>query len=488
MGRRATRQWREVREKLFPERQIIFRSRGDVRYVSLGTGTQIAMACSVLIAAGWIGYASVNALYRDRLLEARDTRIAELTAAYDELKRHNSATEQRLLVETRDLEARYEQLLAQNQAALRAVEAANAGSTNTKGKASAAPAPSAAAQTQQQAHQPPQALSGTALASAALTNTVPPSAGQAGTATASTAAPPLPTSKPSLGKLTGKAETATPEAPGSIEDLEAMLRASREKANSGGTPKAGEIEARILALRPKPRELADEIVPRGGNGVAALEKALRSTGVDLEALLNRHAEARAEVGVGGPLRSLSEEGTRLAALSTPAGVAGAESPARGSRWTDLLALAQRLPLAMPMQPSETELSSGFGRRLDPFTKQWAFHAGLDLIGPRQAPVYSSAPGVVVFAGRKGPYGRAVEVDHGLGVKTRYAHLSAINVQLGETVPLNKRLGAMGSTGRSTGQHLHYEILLDDEPVDPAKFIEAGYHVFKQQEDSPAPRQ
>ena len=488
MGRRATRQWREVREKLFPERQIIFRSRGDVRYVSLGTGMQVAMACSVLFAAGWIGYASVNALYRDRLLEARDTRIAELTAAYDELKRHNTATEQRLLVETRDLEARYEQLLAQNQAALRAVEAANASSTNTRGKASAAPAPSAA-QTQQQAHQPPQALSGTALASAALANTVPPSIAQAGNATASTAAPPLPTSKPSLDKLTGKAETAAPEAPGSIEDLEAMLRASREKPVSSGNPRAGEIEARILALRPKPRELADEIAPRGGNGVAALEKALRGIGVDIDTLLSRHAEARAEVGVGGPLRSLAEEGTRLASLSTPAGVtAGPEGNARTSRWTDLLALAHRLPLAIPMQPGEAELSSGFGRRLDPFTKQWAFHAGLDLIGPRQAPVYSSAPGVVVFAGRKGPYGRAVEIDHGLGVKTRYAHLSAINVQLGETVPLNKRLGAMGSTGRSTGQHLHYEILLDDEPVDPAKFIEAGYHVFKQQEDSPAPRQ
>ena len=72
MGRRAARQWRELREKLFPERQIIFRSRGDVRYVALGTGTQIALACSVLFAAGWIGYASVNTLYRDRLLDARD--------------------------------------------------------------------------------------------------------------------------------------------------------------------------------------------------------------------------------------------------------------------------------------------------------------------------------------------------------------------------------------------------------------------------------
>ncbi len=476
MGRRAARQWRELREKLFPERQIIFRSRGDVRYVALGTGTQIALACSVLFAAGWIGYASINTLYRDRLLDARDRRIAELASAYDELKRHNISIEQRLLVETRELEQRYEQLLAQNQASQRAADASAAGAAKG-GKAQAnSPANNAQAAQQQAAAAPPQ-MSSQAIASAALANAPPP--------------PPLPASKPAIDKAPAKPDS---EAPSSIEDLEAMLRASRERPNaSNAAPKAGEIESRILALRPKPRELSDDIQPRGGNGVAQLEKLLRGTGADIETLLSRHAEARAEVGVGGPLRALSRDGAQLAALSNApsnnAGAApGSENGARSGRWADLLALAHRLPLTMPMQQGEAELSSGFGRRLDPFTKQWAFHAGLDLIGPRQAAVYSAAPGVVVFAGRKGPYGRAVEIDHGLGVKTRYAHLSAINVQLGETVPLSKRIGAMGSTGRSTGQHLHYEILLDDEPVDPAKFIEAGYHVFKQQEDNAPVRQ
>ena len=148
----------------------------------------------------------------------------------------------------------------------------------------------------------------------------------------------------------------------------------------------------------------------------------------------------------------------------------------------LPALAQRLPLDLPMA-AESEVSSTYGRRTDPFTKQPAFHAGIDFIGPARSPVMATAPGVVVFAGRKGPYGRAVEIDHGLGVKTRYAHLSAISVQAGETVAFGRQLGTMGSTGRSTGQHLHYEILLDDEQIDPGKFIEAGYHVFKQQQEN-----
>src|SRR3546814_17743354 len=93
------------------------------------------------------------------------------------------------------------------------------------------------------------------------------------------------------------------------------------------------------------------------------------------------------------------------------------------RWGELMILAQRLPLAVPMA-GDPEVSSTYGRRLDPFTKQWAFHAGIDFIGPLRSPILSTAPGVVVFAGRKGPYGRTVEIDHGLGIKTRYAHMSS----------------------------------------------------------------
>src|SRR3546814_7098096 len=86
------------------------------------------------------------------------------------------------------------------------------------------------------------------------------------------------------------------------------------------------------------------------------------------------------------------------------------------RWGELMILAQRLPLAVPMA-GDPEVSSTYGRRLDPFTKQWAFHAGIDFIGPLRSPILSTAPGVVVFAGRKGPYGRTVEIYHGLGIRS-----------------------------------------------------------------------
>ena len=227
-------------------------------------------------------------------------------------------------------------------------------------------------------------------------------------------------------------------------------------------------------------------MPRG------IEKAPTRPGLDLAGMPNRAAEARADVGVGGPLRALGlpENGGNGVAVASASSDAVERDMAKLEdklgRWGELLALAQRLPLAVPMQ-GEAEVSSNYGRRVDPFTKQWAFHAGVDYIGPVRAPVMSTAPGVVVYSGRKGPYGRTVEIDHGLGVKTRFAHLSSISVQTGDVVAFGRQIGTMGSTGRSTGQHLHYEILLDDEQIDPSKFIEAGYHVFKQQENHSSAR-
>ncbi|WP_341705517.1 hypothetical protein, partial [Ferrovibrio sp.] len=110
MTRRARRQWRELRDRLFPERQIIFRSRGDVRYVALSTRAQILMATTVVAFAGWIGYASVNVFYRDAMLDARDRRIAELSLAYDRLAADFDRSQESFVVASRDLEERYRRL------------------------------------------------------------------------------------------------------------------------------------------------------------------------------------------------------------------------------------------------------------------------------------------------------------------------------------------------------------------------------------------
>jgi murein DD-endopeptidase MepM/ murein hydrolase activator NlpD len=122
---------------------------------------------------------------------------------------------------------------------------------------------------------------------------------------------------------------------------------------------------------------------------------------------------------------------------------------------------------------EVEFTSGFGVRSDPFLGRPAMHTGLDFRAAMGDPVRATANGKVVSAGWSGGYGRMIEVDHGNGLSTRYGHLSEIGVKIGDVVKIGQVIGEVGSTGRSTGPHLHYETRIDGEAVDPQKFLRAG---------------
>ena len=138
-------------------------------------------------------------------------------------------------------------------------------------------------------------------------------------------------------------------------------------------------------------------------------------------------------------------------------------------------LNQTLALVPYRKPvvGEVEFTSGFGVRSDPFLGRPAMHTGLDFRAAQGDPVRVTANGKVVSAGWAGGYGRMVEVDHGNGLSTRYGHLSEIGVKVGEYVKIGQVIGAVGSTGRSTGPHLHYETRIDGEAVDPQRFLRAG---------------
>ena len=122
---------------------------------------------------------------------------------------------------------------------------------------------------------------------------------------------------------------------------------------------------------------------------------------------------------------------------------------------------------------EVEFTSGFGVRSDPFLGRPAMHTGLDFRAAMGDPVRATANGKVVSSGWAGGYGRMVEIDHGNGLSTRYGHMSEIGVKVGDTIKIGQVIGAVGSTGRSTGPHLHYETRIDGEAVDPQKFLRAG---------------
>ncbi|MBK3868331.1 peptidoglycan DD-metalloendopeptidase family protein [Pseudomonas stutzeri] len=133
----------------------------------------------------------------------------------------------------------------------------------------------------------------------------------------------------------------------------------------------------------------------------------------------------------------------------------------------LMAIPSRRPVG------EARLGSAFGNRVDPFRKQLAFHSGVDFALRAGSEVVAAAGGRVRFAGYRGAYGKLVEIDHGNRLVTRYAHLSRLDVRRGELVTPAQRIGAVGSTGRSTGPHLHFEVLHKGRFVDPQRFLALG---------------
>ncbi|WP_422370356.1 M23 family metallopeptidase [Hoeflea sp.] len=133
--------------------------------------------------------------------------------------------------------------------------------------------------------------------------------------------------------------------------------------------------------------------------------------------------------------------------------------------------ARKLPIGTPAPG--TEITSRYGNRRDPFLKRMAFHGGIDFRASTGTPINSAGAGVVVHAGRNGGYGKMVEIDHGGGFTSRYAHLSKILVNKGDHVGMGQRIGKAGSTGRSTGPHLHYEIRRNGNSIDPMRFLQTA---------------
>jgi murein DD-endopeptidase MepM/ murein hydrolase activator NlpD len=131
-----------------------------------------------------------------------------------------------------------------------------------------------------------------------------------------------------------------------------------------------------------------------------------------------------------------------------------------------------VPVRKPV-PGEIDTTSGFGMRVDPFLHVPAMHTGLDFRGETGEAIRATAAGTVTHTGWSGGYGKMVEIDHGNGLSTRYGHLSSIDVEVGHSVRSGQIVGRMGSTGRSTGPHLHYETRIDGEAVDPQRFLRAG---------------
>ncbi|HLZ66425.1 MAG TPA: peptidoglycan DD-metalloendopeptidase family protein [Aliidongia sp.] len=256
----------------------------------------------------------------------------------------------------------------------------------------------------------------------------------------------------------GKLQKSMGELAQAKDAVEKTIAADRERLKL----KVAELE-RKLATKPVQRaEVTSklEAEPAGGATVAAAaDSEEEPTGKVVPADNGFSIE-----------KLLAQLGVRQAAVGGPYVAVGSSKSAQLPD-EQVAKLMKTLPLTAPLDKYNFE--SPFGVRHDPFNGRSAMHTGVDLSGPYKTPVMSTAPGTVVFAGYSTGYGKLVEIDHGNGIHTKYGHLNRILVNVGQKVGKHNPIGLLGSTGRSTGPHVHYEVVVNGTPQDPEKFLEAG---------------
>ena len=267
-------------------------------------------------------------------------------------------------------------------------------------------------------------------------------------------------------------------APGTLDMMiEALAETARERDQIEEDAQAALVQAEEMAAQIKSMEEKNDTIFRQLEdamtiSVKPLDKMFRAAGMDTDRVLSQ--VRRGYSGQGGPLTPIT--------FSTK-GLAPTLDETRVNRLLtqmDQLNLyriaAQKAPFAVPVK-SGFRFTSGFGYRRDPKTGGRRMHAGVDFAGPVGTPLYTTADGVVVHAGWASGYGRLVKIQHEFGIETRYAHMNRLNVSVGQRVSRGQRIGDMGASGRVTGPHLHYEVRVGAQPVNPMIYIKAANDVF-----------
>ncbi len=405
VGRRGMRRWRVFRTKavshrtsllaramqwvylkffalhhwFFPERQIILRSKGQVRFVRLSHGVQLFALIFAVAVVGWGGYATHAFFAKDRILAEKNERIADTLFAYRDLLNQYADSQASFASTASSLEANHSYLLG-------------------------IVAPQAAA------------------------------------------------------KVEGNRTLADSGEEMHTVGLEEILRANKQ------------LETWMAEIQTSQHDVVRVLTSRVRKSLGKTKKLIAGLGENVERVLSE--EEAAKLGQGGPFMALRAGRTPEDSFRTDL----AKLDMDIDRWEGVQRLLRTLPLATPSD--KFYMASSYGRRKDPFNRRAAVHYGVDLAGVHKSPILSTAPGVIVFAGRNGKYGNMIEIDHGRGIHTRYGHLHRISVKTGQRVGFRERIGLMGSTGRSTGPHVHYEIRVNGTPYNPTKFFKVGKHVFK----------
>lgn len=418
--------------RLFPQRQFYLRTRGSVQFFEFSPTFQIVVSIGTVLMAIWAVYASIVVVFKEQIITAKDSRYANMLAAYDgkvaqmqrshdELSALLVLAEERFQNATRDLAQRHRQmtqLLMKKQAMakrLREVRRQVAYMSDYRGAARIA------------------------MASADGANILMMQ---------------LSPAEPAVrqGRL------ALRPRDGTIKVIEEALQ-----GRNAIIKRIGVLEERLGVVKKQQMALLGDVRDSLAGQIEKYERVVKMTGLPLQD--------------GGGRTKHGEGGTRPMGPDMQFEQEFFEIDEAFGKLDDLTATVSRLPLVTPIAAGLYSRTSSFGNRIDPMTGRYAFHSGADMAGDYGTSILASAAGIVVAAERRGNYGNMVEIDHGQGIRTRYGHLQTILVKRGDRVRFRQKIATMGSTGRSTGPHLHYEVWVNNAPRDPTKFFNAGRHVY-----------
>lgn len=423
----------KLARRLFPDRQLHLRTAGRVSFFRLSHGLQLTILALFLLTGAWMTFASVSYMLHDKVLTAKDAQIASAHLAYRSLLGEVAGYQNKFSSITRDLEENHAMMLGlvEKNAALQQNLKSVANQLNS---------------TEQEKNLVIGARKELKKQLAEIDN--------------------------KMSSISSRNYTLKDSLDSTELDLHTAL-AERNKALFESTRMRRHIrnlEVRLVDLQKAEEESVKLLIDRTTDYIGTMEKVIKLTGLKVKRLLS--ADNGLPRGQGGPFIEVKPDD--LPANRLKANLSNLDSYLR--QLAGLQEIMAKLPLTVPL--NSFYITSGFGKRRDPINKRWAAHYGVDLGNVFKSSVYATAPGVVTYSGWKGKYGKLVEVSHGAGLKTRYGHLYKILVRKGEKISFRQKIGLLGSTGRSTGAHLHYEVLFKNRYKNPMKFIKAGRYVFQ----------
>lgn len=437
-------------KKVFYEKEIHIRSNGKVRFITIPSWAQILCVALVVVFSSWIAFASMQYVFHSEIISAKNKKIYSLKLEYAKLDEELIKTKKNFISTTSNLVAKHKQLVIlvaqKNKLEEQLVKLSQELASVSKQRLRAI---DESALLRQRIKEERATLSQhiTKLRES------------------------LETEKYNTNQLSAGLKKTKQQA----DDLSSQ-KMELDKSNKSLRNKIVNLSDTISQLKFDQQQFAEEIMNRTHNDINNLEQIISRTGLKLDKL-----ETNSKNAIGGPLvtldKHLKEDDKSIDKQTLEFRKSVLLLEDQLLHWQHLQDILKILPITAPV--NSYYISSPYGKRRDPFTNQWSFHGGVDLGGTKGQTIFTPAPGKVVSVSTTGPYGKMVEIYHGYGIKTRYGHMKRILVKKGEELNFRQKIGKVGSSGRSTGSHLHYEVWFKNKVLDPARFLKAGKYVFKE---------